>query len=286
VERLRAELGARRPFGERGVDGVRIAFDDEGSGPPLLCLHAVGHGARDFEALRERLRGRARVLALDWPGHGSSGDDREAPSAGRYATLLGGFVDALGLRELVLLGNSIGGAAALRFAADQPERVRGLVLVDSGGLDRVDLAARAATGAMALFFGAGARGARWFPWAFERYYRVVLPGAPARPQRERIVASGREVAPLLAAAWRSFGRGEADLRGLAAGIRCPVLVAWAERDRVLQLRRSLPAIRRIPNARLECFPGGHAPFLECPERFLPSLERFLEEVWGGTMRPR
>ncbi len=277
----RAELGAREPWKECSVDGVRLAYDDEGSGPALVCLHAIGHGARDFEGLRARLRERYRVIALDWPGQGCSGEDHQTVSAARYAGLLRGFVDALGLSELALLGNSIGGAAALRFAAESPGRARGLVLVDSGGLDRVDAAARAVSGLMARFFEAGARGAGWFPRSFDLSYRLVLPAPPARAQRERIVASAREIAPLLGEAWRSFGEPAADARALAGSLRCPVLVAWAERDRILQLRRSLPAIRRIPNARIERFPGGHAPFLECPELFLPSLERFLREVWSG-----
>jgi 4,5:9,10-diseco-3-hydroxy-5,9,17-trioxoandrosta-1(10),2-diene-4-oate hydrolase len=281
----RHALGAGPAGRELTVGGVRLAFDDEGDGPPLLCLHAVGHGARDFEPLRERLRGRCRVLALDWPGHGRSGDDAEPAGAARYAALLEGFVDALGLRDWVLLGNSIGGAAALRLAARRPAETRGLVLVDSGGLDRVDLAARLVTRGMAAFFAAGARGARWFPRAFELYYRAVLPAPPARAQRERIVAAAPELAPRLTEAWRSFGEPGADARPLAAGLGCPVLVAWAERDRVLQLRRSLPAIRRIPGARLERFPGGHAPFLECPDAFAAALAGFLDEVWG-TERAR
>lgn len=272
---LRSALGACTPFKELVVDGVRLAYDEEGSGPTLLCLHAVGHGARDFEGVRRQLRGRSRVLALDWPGHGSSGDDAEPASAARYAELLAGFVDALGLAPLVLLGNSIGGAAALRFAAARPEAVRGLVLVDAGGLDRVDLLARLVTRAMGALFAAGVRGAAWFPRAFSLYYSLVLPGAPARAQRERIVAAAREAAPRLVEAWRSFGEPGADTRELAARLRCPVLVCWAKGDRVIQLRRSLPAIRRIPNHRLELFPGGHAPFLECPAEFGPALESFL-----------
>jgi 4,5:9,10-diseco-3-hydroxy-5,9,17-trioxoandrosta-1(10),2-diene-4-oate hydrolase len=272
---LRGALGASAPFKEVVVDGVRLAFDDEGSGPALLCLHAIGHGARDFEELRRRLRGRWRLLALDWPGHGSSGADAEPASADRYAQLLAGFVDALGLDPLVLLGSSIGGAAALRFAAARPAALRGLVLVDSAGLDRVDRLARLVTRAMSAFFAAGARGARWFPRAFAVYYSLVLPLAPARAQRARIVAAARESAPILAQAWRSFGEPGADLRELAAGLGCPVLVCWARRDRVIQLRRNLPAIQRIPRHRLELFPGGHAQFLECPPAFGAVLEDFL-----------
>jgi 4,5:9,10-diseco-3-hydroxy-5,9,17-trioxoandrosta-1(10),2-diene-4-oate hydrolase len=107
------------------------------------------------------------------------------------------------------------------------------------------------------------------------YYGLVLPGAPAREQRERIVAAATDSARALANAWRSFGRPEADLRAAASKLRCPVLVAWARSDRVIPLALVRAAIRRIPGAELEIFPGGHAPFLECPERFEPVLRRFL-----------
>jgi len=280
MEPARASVGATRPWRERVVDGVRLAYDDEGTGPPLLCLHAIGHGARDFEGLRMSLRDRYRVLALDWPGQGNSGDDRIPASAGRYAELVAGFVEALRIPELVVLGSSIGGAAALHLAHLAPRSVRGLVLVDSAGLDRVDLLARMVTGGMARFFAAGARGARWYPRLFDLYYRLVLPEAPARAQRARIVSAASEVAPILAQAWRSFGRPEADVRSLATGLRCPVFVAWATSDRVIQLRRNRPAIERIPGVRFETFRGGHAPFLECPERFQSSLEAFLADVWA------
>jgi 4,5:9,10-diseco-3-hydroxy-5,9,17-trioxoandrosta-1(10),2-diene-4-oate hydrolase len=221
------------------------------------------------------------VLALDWPGHGASAEDHAPASAERYAALLEAFAAALDLGELAILGNSIGGAAAIRFAARRPEAVRGLVLVDSGGLVPVHAFTRGATRVMAHFFAAGARGARWYPRAYSLYYALVLPGRPARAQRGRIVAAAPETAARLAEAWRSFGEPEADARGDAARLACPVFVAWAKRDRVLPLRLCRPAIRRIPRARLEVFPGGHSPFLEAPERFLPSLERFLDEVWGG-----
>lgn len=80
-------------------------------------------GARDFAGLRTALCDRHRVIALDWPDHGNSGGDREPASALRYGALLAGFADALGLADVVVLGNSIGGGAALRFAAARPELV-------------------------------------------------------------------------------------------------------------------------------------------------------------------
>src|SRR5262245_26883537 len=93
----RAAVGASAPWRSVVVDGVRLTYDDEGSGPALVCLHAIGHGARDFAGLRAALHPRRRVLALDWPGQGSSDDDREPPTASRYAHLLAGFLDAVGI---------------------------------------------------------------------------------------------------------------------------------------------------------------------------------------------
>jgi pimeloyl-ACP methyl ester carboxylesterase len=271
----RVHAGAPAGCRQVVVDGVRLAVDDVGDGPAIVCLHAIGHGAADFARLRRRLAPRWRVLAPDWPGQGRSAADREPPRAARYAALLDGLLDACGVGRAVILGNSIGGAAAIRYAALRPERVTALVLENPGGIDRTDdPLARTVIRAMVAFFDAGARGASWFPTAFAAYYQR----APAGEQRRRIVASAREIAPLLRDAWTGFGRPDADLRHLAPAIRCPVLIAWAARDQVIQLRRCRPALRDFPDARLETFPAGHAPHLETPDAFEAALERFLEPL--------
>jgi len=282
---------ARRAVGAQGgavaVDGIRLAYYDEGRGSPLVCLHAIGHGASDFAGIRRRLAGRHRVIALDWPGHGSSDDDRVPASAGRYAVLLAGALDALGVERSVILGNSIGGAVAIRYAAAHPDRVRALVLANPGGLDRGagGRLNRVVTGVMARFFAAGARGARWYPAAFAAYYRLVLTEPPARDQRDRIVAQATDVARVLAEAWRSFGEPDADVRTLAPAVTCPVLFAWAARDRINQLARCRAAIGRFPHARLETFRAGHAAFLEAPDAFAAVLDDFLSVAQSSGSGP-
>jgi len=262
------------------IDGVRLAYDDEGAGPAVVCLHAIGHDARDFRRLRARLRPRHRVVALDWPGQGRSGPDDVAASGRRYAQLLAGFLAAAGVDRAVIIGNSIGGEAALRYAHDHPERVRGLVLENPGGLaPNDDRLAQTVLAAMTRFFAAGVRRARWFPLAFGVYYRLcVLQRSASRADRRRIVAAAYESAPVLLQAWRSFARPEADARALAAGVGCPVLLAWAKRDQFVQLRRSLPAIRRFPNARVQTFRAAHAPHLETPDELESAVEAFLAEL--------
>ena len=69
----RSAVGAQQPSSVV-LDGISISYTDSGgSGPVVLCLHAIGHGARDFEDLSRRLGPQYRVIALDFPNHGNSG---------------------------------------------------------------------------------------------------------------------------------------------------------------------------------------------------------------------
>lgn len=252
--------------------GVELAVAREGEGPPLVCLHATGHGGGDFAELARALAGEYEVIRIDWPGQGRSPSEQVPASAARYGELLIELLDQLGIERPILLGNSIGGAAALHYASARP--VHALVLCNPAGLLRVDALTRMVCWLAARFFEAS--GARWFMPLFALYYRrLVLPRAYAREQRERIIAAGHELAPVLREAWRSFGQPDADLRVLASTIQAPVWLAWARNDRVIPLWMCRAAIARIPHATLSTFDAGHAAFLEDPRAFLDGLRAFL-----------
>ncbi|KAA6464831.1 alpha/beta hydrolase [Acidobacteria bacterium AB60] len=273
----RSAVGAQQPNGVMTLSGVDIAYTDSGgSGPVLLCLHAIGHGARDFEDLSRRLSPQYRVVALDFPGQGRSGPDGEPASATRYAGLLAQFIERLDLRSVTLLGNSIGGATAIRYAHKHPERVRALVLCDTGGLGEPTAISRIFIQGFVQFFAAGRRGAFWYPWAFDRYYRKVLLADSAREERERIVRSAYEIAPVLEQAWRSFARADENLLPLLPDVRCPVFLAWARQDFVLPLKSAEPYFSRFRRYHVETFDGGHAAFLEDADRFEGALRAFLQ----------
>lgn len=255
------------------VEGVRLAVVREGRGPAVVCLHAIGHDGRDFETFAEAIKDRFEIIRIDWPGQGRSGPDTQPASAARYAALLAAALTRLGVTDPILLGNSIGAAAAIIHASRAP--VRALVLCDSGGLVAVNGAVRAFTGAFVSFFKAGIRGAWWFRPAFRFYYSLVLPAPAARAQRERTIANCHGLAPVLAEAWESFGRPEADIRGLAAGLTVPVWFAWARADRVIPLSLCRPAIRAVRQASVTEFDGGHSPFLEQPQAFVAGFEQFV-----------
>lgn len=150
---MREETGVPAGSGTIEVDGVRLAVAREGGGPAVVCLHAIGHGARDFEDFACAMRERFEVIRLDWPGQGRSQPDSRPPAAARYAELLAGVLDRMNIASPIVIGNSIGGAAAIRFASIRP--VRALVLCNPGGLIPVGRLATRACNLFAAFFAQG-----------------------------------------------------------------------------------------------------------------------------------
>ena len=272
-----AAIGAQEPVSHIRAAGSLVAVKRWGAGPPVLCLHATGHGGGDFAEFAQRVGDRFEIIAVDWPGQGRSPPDGAPPRAAHYGEIVLGVCDALQLRRPILIGNSIGGAAALMAVHKAQDRFSGLVLCNSGGLAPIDAVARFAIGRMVAFFDAGARGASWFDAAFAFYYRrLVLPCAPARAQRDRIIAAGRQLAPLLTQSWRGFAESDADLRRLAPEIKIPVWFAWAKSDQLVAWSRSKPAAWRFPNRTITLFRGGHAAFLEDPDRFAQHFLKFTQ----------
>jgi pimeloyl-ACP methyl ester carboxylesterase len=114
------------------VDGP-LHYRDMGGpadGPLLVGVHGLGGSHLNWSAVAPRLTGQARVMALDLVGHGWT------PVAGRTADiaghrrLLSGFLRSLGGRPVILAGNSMGGLVAALQAAEEPESVAGLILID------------------------------------------------------------------------------------------------------------------------------------------------------------
>jgi pimeloyl-ACP methyl ester carboxylesterase len=275
--RHRESLGAPAGASLLSVAGEQIAIHREGRGIPVVCLSAIAHGSGDFDAFAARMSSRFEIIRIDWPGHGRSGPATAAPSARRYADLLELIIPALRVERPIVIGNSIGGAAAILYADRHP--VRGLVLCDTGGLVAVDATVKRFCAVFARFFAAGERGAAWFGPAYAAYYRfLVLPSRQASSQRRRIIASGYEMAGQLRQAWESFGKPEADIREVALRLDLPVWVAWCRGDQVIPLSRCRPAIMAMKHAVLSTFAGGHAPFLEQPDAFAEGFLDFAEAL--------
>jgi pimeloyl-ACP methyl ester carboxylesterase len=109
-----------------------VTLGSDQSKPPLVLLHKLGGWVADWRFVAPALAQGRRVIAFDLPGHGDSrwqGPPPYIQSLGETAALLVGAFDELGIAQVDLIGNSLGGCAAVPLAAFWPERVRHLVLV-------------------------------------------------------------------------------------------------------------------------------------------------------------
>jgi pimeloyl-ACP methyl ester carboxylesterase len=277
----RLSLGSVKPSQMLPIGGVQVAVydgDPSASKPAMVCLHAVWHGSSDFAALEQYFAQRFRVILIDWPSHGASSKDTIAASAERYEFVLTAVVERLGIKSLMLVGNSIGGAAATRYAAAHPGRVRGLVLSNPGGFDEGGLLARLFIGHLKSRFEWGVLGqARFQPW-FQSYYHQILVTAESAEQRRKIIRSGFEMAETLYQASDSFAQPSAYLGSLVPKLTMPVFVAWADRDQLVQWDRNRKTIGKIPKLRVRHFEAGHSPFLETSAAFNTALDEFLRSL--------
>ncbi len=124
-------------------DGIRLHYEDEGSGLPLLCLSGLTRNARDFDFVAPHL-GAARLIRLDYRGRGQSDwadpDTYTVPREARDALEL---LDHLGLDKAAVLGTSRGGIIAMMLAATAHGRLLGVAMndigpvVDPAGLDTI-----------------------------------------------------------------------------------------------------------------------------------------------------
>ncbi len=266
------------------VGGLRLRYRDwGGSGPPFLALHGAAAHAHWWDPVAPRLRPHLRVLALDWRGHGRSAWPRP-PAYGSedLAADLLGVIRRLGLRAPIVAGHSMGGQAALVFAARYPEALARLIVVDAKPVPNLaHLLARQQRGERPrlLFESRAAALAR---------FRLSPPETTAPPALVRAVAghgigrlpSGRFAYRFDPAADRA--RVPVDAWPLLPGIRVPTLVVRGEHSTVLPRETAERMAKTIPGATLVELPGTyHHLMLDAPAAL---ADRLLEWL-GGPAAP-
>jgi pimeloyl-ACP methyl ester carboxylesterase len=236
------------------------------------------HDRHDFDPIVETLAKRYRTLAVDWPGHGDSDPIGAAvePSAPLFADVLEDVVDGLGLSEVVLIGNSVGGFAAARLAINRPESVAGLILVNTGGFVPLNPLSRSfcrVLGTPAVFRRAAPLFVRGYMKAKTDHDRRIVERATAVAKTPEGIRTG-------AALWRSFATPQHDLRSRAGELSAPTLIVWGKKDIAIPLRAGRATHDAIPGSRFEILDTGHVVFSSDPDGFLAVAEPFLESVAG------
>jgi pimeloyl-ACP methyl ester carboxylesterase len=249
------------------VDGLRVAYERAGDGPPLVLLHGyVGDGPTTWRPQLEGLCDEFTVVAWDAPGAGRSSDPPESFG-------MAGFVERLGLENPHVAGVSFGGALALALCRRHPVLPATLTLASAyagwAGSLPAEVTAQRLRQAMALAD---------LPPA--EFMGTLLPTmfSEATPP-ESVDAFGASMLGFHPVGFRAMARASAEnLRDVLPRITVPTLLVYGEKDVRAPLSVAEDLHRSIPGSTLAVLPdAGHVCSLEAPEAFNQTVRRFLHD---------
>ncbi len=254
------------------VDGLRVAFEHRGEGPPLVLLHGWPSNSREWRRQLDGLSDEFTVVAWDAPGAGLSSDPPETFRLSDWADCLAGFIAALGLGRPHVAGLSWGGSLAIELYRRHPRVVRTLILVSAYAGWAGSLPADAVEERLQLYL----RNSELPPdeWAPALMGTLLTEGATADTVDDlRSIISEFHPAATRAAI-RAIA--EADLRDVLPRIDVPTLLVCGEKD-VRAPRQVWQALHsNIPSSKIVVIPGGgHMVDIEAAERFNTEIRVFL-----------
>jgi len=241
----------------RSRHGPVVATQAGTHGPPLVLLHGLAGSGAWWKRNLPALSASFRVTAIDLPGFGASHRDArlildEAPA--QVAALLGD----LGIERAHVMGHSMGGLVAGGLAADHPDRVDRLVLVDAGFLSLDPTLRHRITGPLKTLL-----------WTSP----TILPTLLRDVARSGPVRMARATAEVLRKDWSDK----------LPAITAPTLVVWGEHDRVCNPRIGKEIAAAVPGARMVIIPGaGHNPMWEKQAAFDREVLGFLGAQGQGA----
>jgi pimeloyl-ACP methyl ester carboxylesterase len=236
------------------ADGFRIRYMEAGEGPALVHLHGAG-GLR-LTPGHDLLSRQFRVIAFEMPGFGTSPENERTRNMPELAATMVKAADALDLDQFDLMGTSFGGKTALWLAAQQPDRVRALVLEAPAAI---------------------------------RPHGTEAPSGSPEEMARRLYAHPERVAPLpaidpavraktarLVARLRGPDR-DADLEARLPGLSVPTLVLFGTLDQVIPPKMGHFYKELMPNCHLVfVYDAGHAISTDRPEAFTEVVADFIE----------
>jgi pimeloyl-ACP methyl ester carboxylesterase len=260
------------------LEGMRVHYRDEGSGPPLLLVHGTSSSLHTWDAWTRALAGKRRVVRLDLPGFGLTGPapDRDY-RVERHARVLAAFLARLDVARADVAGNSLGGRVAVALALAHPDRVRKLVLIDPAGLSGVP--------PPAIFELARTP-------VLNRVLRHLTPRFIVRSNLEEVYGDDDRVTDALVDRYHAMVRREGNrqalidrltgppdplLDDLLRKLAVPVLIQWGEGDVWIPVANAQRFHRGIAGSQLRIYPGaGHTPMEEIPEVTARDADAFLD----------
>ncbi len=229
----------------------------------VVFIHGAGGTHRHWGYQMQALSG-ANLYALDLPGHGRSGGEARTTIAG-CTEFLSDFLTALGLRQTILAGHSMGGAIAQDFALSHASKVDGLILVATGARLRV---------LPSILEGLLSDLQSTVEMILQYAYSDNVSQQLVDVAREEWLATPPEVWHGDFLACDSF-----DVMGRLGEIRCPTLLICGEEDQLTPPKYSHFLQERIADSTLTMIPkAGHMVMLEQPQQVSRTIEEFLRRT--------
>lgn len=272
---------------ERGV----LRYHEAGEGPPLLLLHGSGPGVSGWQNFAGNLPVFAehfRCLVLEFPGFGVSDSTGEDPIAAA-APAVPRFLDGLGLDQVDVIGNSMGGMMATRTAIEYPDRVGKLVTVS--GVGRNMFSPGPAEGINLLMeFAEEPSRERLVQWLNSMVYDRSLVTPELVEQRWRLsteedsLDTMRKMYGKKAMAARAAAQANSDAPpqwAMLHKVQAKTLITWGRDDRVTPVDMSIVPMRTIPDVELHVFPNcGHWTMIEQKAAWESAVLAFLTRKDG------
>ena len=260
------------------LDFGKVVYNenDVHSAVTLVLIHGFGGGKDTWNRVADQWDDEYHIIAIDLPGHAESVSKKDLGyTITQQAQRVKQFIDAKNIRGFYLLGHSMGGAIALRYAADQTQNVKALILIDSMGMeqtksDGVILVEHSDTNPLydvctkerlETLLNYSMHEPPYIPDIIKE---ALLEEKCARREIEKEIYEGmyRDV----------------NLSITAQNIDVPTLIVWGEKDRMTHVDDARLFHRTIQNSQLVILKEiGHVPILEAPEKTAEVISRFIEE---------
>lgn len=240
------------------IDGVRMHYRDEGSGPVVVLFHANFSNLIDWDPWVEALKDRYRVVRVDLTSHGLTGPDPTGDyTLPRTLSLVEKFIDAVGIERATLGGTSLGGTVAIHYTARHPERVERLILLSPGSLEGKERARGGLPKAAYVLTYILPRALPAFMLRSGFAEPAQVPEALIDRWYDFWMREGQRKAQLDRLAQYEAG----DIEGLVRSIRVPVLLLWGEANTTAPIEQSVEfreLLKDAPSVTFISYPGvGH-----------------------------
>ena len=261
------------------LDGLRIHYLDKGEGTPVVLIHGYTSSTYTWKDQFDELSKKYRVIAVDLKGFGFSDKPDGDYSRRAQGEVVASLLDRLQIPRAWLVGNSMGGETALNVAVAHPDKVLGLVLIDSAG---IKVQGRTSLAPWYLQMPVLGRLLTALALTSDQLVRAGLEKSffdDSKVTDERVNAYYQPLKTQGGQLSATRARAQFELFPIEdriPGIKVPTLIIWGAEDTLIPLEAGRKLNELISGSKLVIFEKcGHVPQEEMPERVLSEIAGFI-----------